>query len=158
MQKRKIEIAVGVFVVFGLAALVMLAVKVSNLAAVSEENGYVIKARFTNIGGLKVRAPVLVGGVRVGKVADVTLDSQTYEAVVVMDVSSKYKNLPKDTSASIFTAGLLGEQYVGLDPGGDTAFLKNGDEIKLTQAAFVMEQVLGQFLFSKASGDKAPNE
>lgn len=158
MQKRKIEIAVGVFVVFGLAALVMLAVKVSNLAAVSEENGYVIKARFSNIGGLKVRAPVLVAGVRIGKVAEVTLDSQTYEAVVVMDVSSKYKNLPKDTSASIFTAGLLGEQYVGLDPGGDTAFLKNGDEIKLTQAAFVMEQVLGQFLFSKASGDKAPNE
>lgn len=158
MQKRKIEIAVGMFVVLGLAALVMLAMKVSNLAAVNEDNGYELKARFSNIGGLKVRAPVMIGGVRVGKVADVTLDNQNFEAIVIMDISNKYNNLPKDTSASIFTAGLLGEQYLALEPGGDTASLKNGDEVKLTQAAFVMEQVLGQFLFSKASGDKASNE
>jgi len=158
MQKRKIEIAVGLFVVFGLAALVMLAMKVSNLTAVTKDNGYLLKARFSNIGGLKVRAPVLVGGVRVGKIAAVELDSKTFEAVVLMDISSKYNNLPKDTSASIFTAGLLGEQYLALEPGGDTAVLRDGEELKLTQSAFVLEQVLGQFLFSKASGDKAPNE
>jgi len=158
MQKRRVEIAVGVFVVLGLAALVMLAMKVSNLSAVTKDNGYLLKARFSNIGGLKVRAPVLVGGVRIGKVAEVILDSKTFEAIVVMDISNKYNNLPKDTSASIFTAGLLGEQYLGLEPGGDTAVLRDGEEVKLTQSAFVLEQVLGQFLFSKASGDKASHE
>lgn len=158
MQKRKIEIAVGLFVVFGLAALVMLAMKVSNLTAVTKDNGYLLKARFSNIGGLKVRAPVLVGGVRVGKIAAVELDSKTFEAVISMEIARKYDNLPKDTSASIFTAGLLGEQYLALEPGGDTAVLRDGEEVKLTQSAFVLEQVLGQFLFSKASGDKAPHE
>ena len=153
MQKPKVEIAVGIFVVIGIFALVMLALQVSNLASISGDDGYEIKARFENIGGLKVRAPVMMAGVRVGQVTGAELDGKTFEAVVTMTVSNRFNNLPKDTSASIYTSGLLGEQYVALEPGGEERVLANGDDIKLTQSAIVLEQVIGQVLFSKAAGE-----
>jgi len=148
---RTVEIAVGLFVAAGLAALFMLAMKVSNLSTFSNEDGYHVQAYFENIGGLKVRSPVTMGGVRIGRVSAIAYDQQRYEAVVTLAIDPQYDHLPKDTSASIFTAGLLGEQYVGLEPGGEESFLSDGDAIKLTQPALVLEQVVGQFLFSKAA-------
>lgn len=151
---RTVEIIVGLFVALGIAALFMLAMKVSNLSSFNDESGYIVIARFENIGGLKVRSPVTVAGVRVGRVADIGFDNKTFEAVVKMNVSAKYDKLPSDTFASIFTAGLLGEQYVGLEPGGSEQVLKEGSVIRQTQSAIVLEQIIGQFLYSKAEGDK----
>lgn len=148
---KAIEIGVGLFVAAGLAALFMLAMQVSNLSSMSNETGYQLVARFENIGGLKVRSPVSVGGVRVGRVAAIGYDMETFEAVVRLNIVPDYDQFPTDTSARIFTAGLLGEQYVALEPGGAEEVLKDGDRIQLTQSALVMEQIIGQFLFSKAS-------
>lgn len=148
---KAIEIGVGLFVAAGLAALFMLAMQVSNLSAMSNDQGYEIIARFENVGGLKVRSPVSVGGVRVGRVAAIDFDMSTFEAVVRLRLSQVYDKFPKDTSARIFTAGLLGEQYVALEPGGAEEVLAAGDEIRLTQSALVLEQIIGQFLFSKAA-------
>lgn len=152
MHSRTVEIWVGLFVAAGLAALFMLAMQVSNLSMVNDDVGYDVTARFENIGGLKVRSPVTMAGVRVGRVSDIGFDPQTFEAVVTLHISSHYDQLPADTSANIYTAGLLGEQYVGLEPGGDMEVLEQGSEILLTQSAIVLEQLIGQFLFSKAEG------
>lgn len=158
MQTRTIEISVGVFVALGLAALLMLGMKVSNLSRLTEGEGYRVTARFTNIGGLKVRAPVTMAGVRIGRVTDIRFDEDTYEALVELTIQNKYDRLPEDTSASIYTAGLLGEQYVSLEPGAEERSLTEGDVIRLTQSALVLERLVGQFLFSKAGeasgGDK----
>ncbi len=151
MQSRSVEIWVGLFVAAGMAALFMLAMQVSNLSDIGDDVGYDVTARFENIGSLKVRSPVTIAGVRVGRVSDIGFDPMTFEAVVTMHISSDYDMLPADTSANIFTAGLLGEQYVGLEPGGDEEPLEQGSEIMLTQSALVLEQLIGQFLFSKAS-------
>lgn len=151
MQSRTVEIWVGLFIAAGMAALFMLAMQVSNLTVVNSDEGYDVIARFENISGLKVRSPVTMAGVRVGRVTDIGFDPRTFEAVVTMHVSNQYNQLPADTSASIFTAGLLGEQYVGLEPGGEMEVLKDGSEIMLTQSALILEQLIGQFLFSKAS-------
>lgn len=151
MHTRTMEIAVGVFVAIGLAALFFLAMQVSNLSEMGSGSGYVITARFENIGGLKVRSPVSVAGVRVGRVAEIGFDNETYEAVVHMQIEPGYDTLPEDTAASVFTAGLLGEQYIGLEPGGSDTYLQEGGEVKLTQSALVLEQIVGQFLFSKAA-------
>lgn len=148
---KAIEIGVGLFVVAGLAALFMLAMQVSNLSSMSNDQGYEIIARFENVGGLKVRSPVSMGGVRVGRVSSIEFDMETFEAIVRLRVSQQYDKFPKDTSARIFTAGLLGEQYVALEPGGSEDVLMAGDEIRLTQSALVLEQIIGQFLFSKAA-------
>lgn len=148
---KAVEVGVGLFVAAGLAALFMLAMQVSNLSSMSNDQGYEIIARFENVGGLKVRSPVSVGGVRVGRVASIEFDMDTFEAVVRMQMTPQYDKFPKDTSARIFTAGLLGEQYVALEPGGAEEVLKSGDEIRLTQSALVLEQIIGQFLFSKAA-------
>jgi phospholipid/cholesterol/gamma-HCH transport system substrate-binding protein len=134
-----------------LAALLMLAMKVSNLAELTAPDGYQVTARFDNIGGLKVRAPVTMAGVRIGRVTEIGFDDNTYEAVVRFSVNPRYERIPMDTSASIFTAGLLGEQYIGLEAGGDEEFLTGGGEITLTQSAIVLEQVIGQFLYNKAA-------
>lgn len=155
MQSRTVEIWVGLFIAAGMAALFMLAMQVSNLTVVSSDEGYTVTAKFDNIGGLKVRSPVTVAGVRVGRVSNIGFDPQTFQAVVSLNISNQYNELPLDTSASIFTAGLLGEQYIGLEPGGDMEMLKQGDEIMLTQSALVLEQLIGQFLFSKASEGEA---
>ena len=148
---RTMEVAVGVFVAIGLAALFFLAMQVSNLSDMGSGNGYVITARFENIGGLKVRSPVSMAGVRVGRVSQIGFDNDTYEAIVHMQIEPSYNTLPEDTAASVFTAGLLGEQYIGLEPGGSETYLQDGGEVKLTQSALVLEQIVGQFLFSKAA-------
>lgn len=150
-QTRTVETLVGLFMAAGFAALFMLAMKVSNLSEFTGGDGYQLSARFDNVGGLKVRSPVTMGGVRVGRVTGIGYDQNTYEAVVTLEVDGRYNRLPEDTSASIYTAGLLGEQYVGLEPGGAETFLHDGDQIKLTQSALVLEQIIGQALFSKAA-------
>ena len=150
-NSRGVEIGVGLFVAAGLAALFMLAMQVSNLSASIGGKTYTVTAAFQNIGGLKVRSPVTVSGVRVGRVDAIDYDTHTYEAVVTMHIEDKYNTFPEDTSASIFTAGLLGEQYIALQPGGSEKNLKNGDRIHLTQSALVMEQIIGQFLYNMAS-------
>ena len=148
MQTSKaIEIWVGLFVAAGLVALFFLAMQVSNLAELrsNSDSCYKIVARFENIGSLRVRAPVSVAGVTVDESA-ISFDNQTYEAVVEMRIDPKYNTLPVDTSASILTAGLLGEQYIGLSPGGAEEYLGDGDEIELTQSAIVLEQVISRFV------------
>jgi len=150
-RSRTIEIGVGLFVAMGLAALFVLAMQVSNLSAMSNDQGYEVVAHFENVGGLKVRSPVSVGGVRVGRVSAIDFDNETFEAVVHMNIANQYDAFPTDTSARIFTAGLLGEQYVALEPGGAEEVLNDGGHIQLTQSALVLEQIIGQFLFSKAS-------
>ncbi len=151
MQAKTIEVGVGVFVAIAIAALFMLAVKVSNIAEPAASGGYAIKARFENVGGLKVRSPVKMSGVLIGRVAGISFDSETYEAVVTMDILPEFDRLPLDTTASIFTAGLVGKQYIGLEAGGEDTFLGDEDEILLTQSAIVLEQVIAQFLFNKAA-------
>lgn len=153
LQSKTIEIIVGFFVLLGLAALLMLSMKVSNLSTLGATDGYKIEAQFLNIGGLKVRSPVKMAGVVVGRVSDIYIDENTYNAVVVMNISNEYKNIPEDTSASIYTAGLLGEQYISLEPGGSETFLGAGDQIQITSDAVVLEQVIGQFMYGKAAGD-----
>lgn len=152
-HSRTVEIWVGLFIAAGMAALFMLAMQVSNLTVVNDDEGYSITARFENISGLKVRSPVTVAGVRVGRVTDIDFDSNTFQAVVTMNISGQYDALPLDTSAAIYTSGLLGEQYVGLEPGGDFEVLKDGDEVMLTQSAIILEQMIGQLLFSQSQGD-----
>lgn len=147
---RSIEVTVGIFVGIGLAALFMLAMQASNLSSISNSGFYQITARFENIGGLKVRSAVKVSGVKVGQVSDIEYDNKFFEAVVTMQIDEKYNAFPDDTIASIFTAGLLGEQYIGLQPGGDDKLLANQSEIRHTQSAVILEQVISQFLFSKA--------
>lgn len=147
---RSIELSVGVFVGIGLAALFMLAMQASNLSSLSSDGFYEVTARFDNIGGLKVRSAVKVSGVKVGQVSSIDYDSETFEAVVTMQIDEQYNQFPRDTIASIFTSGLLGEQYIGFEPGGDEKLLANQSEIRHTQSAMVLEQIIGQFLFSKA--------
>ena len=150
MKRKALDLWVGVFVAIGLGALLFLALKVGNLASFSAAETYLVKANFDNIGGLKKRAPVKSAGVVVGRVEDIVFDTETYEAAVTFSIDKRYE-FPKDTSAKILTSGLLGEQYVGLAAGGDTAKLTNGDALKITQSAVVLENLISQFLFNKAA-------
>ncbi|MEK8053429.1 outer membrane lipid asymmetry maintenance protein MlaD [Ideonella sp. DXS22W] len=150
MAKRNLEILVGLFVLLGAAALLFVALKAANLASFSGGDTYTLTARFDNIGGLKARAPVRSAGVVVGRVTSISLDAKTYQGVVTLAVNRGVE-FPKDSSAKILTAGLLGDQYIGLEAGGDTANLKEGDVIKQTQSAVVLENLIGQFLFNKAA-------
>lgn len=151
-HSRNLEIVVGIFVALGIAALFVLAMKVSNLNAFADQDGYPLTARFDNIGGLKVQAAVTMAGVRVGRVEAIGFDQESFEAVVSLKVYNQYQQLPRDTSASIFTSGLLGEQYIALEAGGDMKNLAPGDEFKITQSALVLEELIGQFLFKAAEG------
>ena len=150
MNRSTIDLWVGIFVAIGLGALLFLALKVGNLASFSTAQTYQVHAKFSNIGGLKVRAPVKSAGVVVGRVAEIRFDNESFEAVVSMNVDKRYQ-FPQDTAAKILTSGLLGEQYVALTAGGDTANLKDGDTLKITQSALVLENLIGQFLYSKAA-------
>ena len=150
MHSRTVQTWVGLFVVAGMASLLILSMKVSNISAFTETEGYEVTAHFENIGSLKVRSPITMAGVVVGRVSNISFDSESFEAVVTLNIQHQYNNLPEDTSASIFTAGLLGEQYIGLDAGGAEDSLKAGDELQLTQSAIVLEQIIGQFLVSQA--------
>jgi phospholipid/cholesterol/gamma-HCH transport system substrate-binding protein len=146
MTTRVTEIWVGIFVAAGMAALFMLAMKVSNLSTYTGDEGYEVTARFEDVSGLKVRSPVTMSGVRIGRVKRIEFDDQALQAVVVMEIEPRHNLLPKDTSASIYTAGLLGEKYIGLEAGGDENSLVQGDEIKLTQDSLVLEKLIGQFV------------
>ncbi len=157
MQRATLDLWVGFFVAVGLAALFFLALKVGDMGAFDSAKTYEVQASFVNIGGLKARAPVKSAGVVVGRVGDISFDTQTYEASVTLKLDARYP-FPRDSSASIMTSGLLGEQYVALEAGGDEKMLANGDRLKLTQGAVVLENLIGQFLFNKAEGDgKAEN-
>ena len=150
MNRSTIDLWVGVFVVMGFVALIFLALRVGNLASFSTGQTYKVEAKFGNIGGLKVRAPVKSAGVVVGRVVDVRFDNESYEAVVLMDIEQAYQ-FPRDTTAKILTSGILGEQYVGLEAGGDAKMLAGGDRLRLTQSAVVLENLISQFLFNKAA-------
>jgi phospholipid/cholesterol/gamma-HCH transport system substrate-binding protein len=154
MTRTTIDLWVGFFVALGLAALLFLALKVGNLATSGNGETYAVEAKFDNIGGLKVRAPVKSAGVVVGRVSDIQFDPEAYQAVVKMQLDARYR-FPRDTFATINTSGLLGEQYIGFEPGGDTDMLKSGDVIKKTQSAVVLEKLISQFMFSKAAEDGA---
>jgi phospholipid/cholesterol/gamma-HCH transport system substrate-binding protein len=157
MKRSTIDIWVGIFVAAGFAGLLFLALKVGNLASFSTAQTYHVKAKFANIGGLKVRAPIKSAGVVVGRVSEVGFDNESYDAVVTFNVDAQYK-FPRDTSAKILTSGLLGEQYVGLEAGGDGVMLKDGDMLRLTQPAVVLEDLIGQFLLNKAADGKDSKE
>lgn len=155
MDRTALDLWVGIFVVAGLAALSVLALKVGNLNSYNMSETYQLQAYFSNIGGLKSQASIKSSGVLIGRVAMISLDPERYEAKVTMNIDKRY-HFPKDTFANILTSGLLGEQYIGMIPGGDTELLKAGDEIKKTQSALVMEDLIGKFLYSKADEPKQP--
>ncbi len=150
MQRITLDLWVGIFVMAGLGALVILALKVGNLGSFTAPETYTVFAEFENIGGLKARAPVKSAGVVVGRVNGIEFDTQSYKAKVRLDIEKRYP-FSKDTAASVLTAGLLGEQYVGLETGAETAMLKDQDKVTLTQSAVVLEKLIGQFLYSKAA-------
>ncbi|MCB1722073.1 MAG: outer membrane lipid asymmetry maintenance protein MlaD [Chromatiaceae bacterium] len=149
-KTTQLEVLVGAFIAAGFVALFFLAMQVSNLGTLNSGDSYQVKARFDNIGGLKVKAPVTLAGVEVGRVLDIYYDAKDFRAVAVLGIYSQYNQIPDDTFAKILTAGLLGEQYVGLDPGGSESMLKEGSEIAVTQSALVLEDVVGQFIYGKA--------
>ena len=154
MERTKYDFWVGLFLFAGFAAMLWLALKVGNLGAERTQQTYKVEARFENIGGLKERGPVRSSGVLVGRVNEIHFDNEKFQASVVLAIDNRYK-FPKDTTASILTSGLLGEQYIGLDAGGDSVMLKDNDKITLTQSAVVLERLIGQFLFGKAAeGEK----
>lgn len=150
MNRATLDLWVGFFVAIGLAALGFLALKVGNLAGSSTGETYTLNARFNNIGGLKVKGPVKSSGVVVGRITEIRFDPEAYVARVSMQIDARYK-FPKDTYATINTSGLLGEQYVGFEPGGDSDMLKPGDVIKKTNDAVVLEKLISQFMFNKAA-------
>jgi phospholipid/cholesterol/gamma-HCH transport system substrate-binding protein len=153
MHRKTIDIWVGLFVLLGLASLLFLALKAGNMSTLSFSQTYPITGRFDNIGGLKPQAPVKSAGVVVGRVGDIRFDDKSYQALVTLDLQSGYK-FPKDSSLKILTAGLLGEQYIGIEPGGDTNNLAAGDRITRTQSAAVLEDLINQFIYSKAAEGK----
>ncbi len=149
MERRAVDLWVGLFVVAGFIALMILALKVGNFGAYAPKNVYVVTAHFDNIGGLQVQAPVRSSGVVVGRVTEISFDTKKFDAEVTLTMDSKYP-FPTDTTASILTSGILGENYVGLEAGGDDQDLKQGDVIKLTQSAVVLEKIISQFLYGRA--------
>ncbi|MSQ72054.1 MAG: outer membrane lipid asymmetry maintenance protein MlaD [Betaproteobacteria bacterium] len=150
MTRKELDLWVGIFVMVGAGGILFLSLKVANLTSLASADAYPISAKFDNIGGLKIRAPVKSAGVVVGRVGDIRFDNQQFEAVVTLNIDSRFQ-FPKDTSAKILTSGLLGEQYVGLTAGGDAANLKGGDSLKITQSAVVLENLISQFLYNKAA-------
>jgi phospholipid/cholesterol/gamma-HCH transport system substrate-binding protein len=156
MERKTVDLWVGIFVAAGLIGLLVLALKVGNASSISVSDGYTITAEFDNIGGLRARAPVRSAGVLVGRVEMVGFDNETLRAKVIMRIDKRYE-FPKDSSVSILTAGLLGDQFIGIDGGGDVELLKDGDRVKLTQSAIVLEKVIGQFLYGQASEGGSKN-
>lgn len=150
MKKNSLDYWVGLFVVVGFAALLFLALKAGNMSSLSFQDTYAVTAQFDNIGGLKPRAPVKSAGVVVGRVASINFDDKQYQATVTMNLEKRYE-FPRDTSAKILTSGLLGEQYIGLEAGGDDKMLAQGSKITMTQSAVVLENLIGQFLYNKAA-------
>lgn len=156
VNRKTLELWVGLFVAAGILALAMLAFKVGNLTTADVVDGYRVKAYFDNIGGLKVKAAVTMAGVRVGRVTAIGYDDKKFQATVTMDIDGRYHNIPKDSTAAILTSGLLGDQYIGIEPGGDDASLKDGDVFLRTQSALVLEKLIGQVIFNKANEPAPP--
>ena len=154
--RKTLEVWVGLFVAAGIVALAMLAFKVGNLTTTDVVDGYRVTAHFDNVGGLKVKAAVTMAGVRIGRVTGIGFDDKTYQAIVTMDIDGRYKNIPSDSSANILTSGLLGDQYIGIEPGGEETYLKTGDSIIHTQSALVLEKLVGQVLFNKSTESAPP--
>lgn len=154
MNRRFYDFWVGLFVILGLAGLAFLALRVSNVSSANGQPSYRVSAAFDNIGGLKAKAPVKSAGVLVGRVVGIQLDPKTYRAVVTMDLEQQFQ-FSQDSSAEILTSGILGDQYIGLSPGAEETMLKSGDQIKLTSSAIVLEQLISQFMFSKAAENPA---
>lgn len=152
MERTTLDLWVGLFVAAGIGALLFLALKVGNVGGFDSGGIYAIQAHFDNIGGLKAKAPVKSAGVVVGRVSEIRFDNETYQAVAILTLSDRYR-FPKDTSAAIMTSGLLGEQYIALDAGAEEKMLANGDTLKITQGAVVLENLIGQFLYSKSEGE-----
>lgn len=152
-NSRSVELAVGAFVAAGLVALFVLAMQVSNLNVFQRAEGYTVVGHFQNVGGLRERAPVNLGGVQIGRVSAISLDQDRLEARVEMTINSEYDDLPSDSAGSIQTSGLLGEQYVSLDPGGMPDALEDGDELMLTRSALVLEDIVGQFIYNQSDSD-----
>lgn len=153
MQHSKTQdTLVGLFVACGIAALFYMALQISNLGTYTSDDSYTVIARFQNSGGLKVKSPVSLAGVRIGRVSSITLDKESHESVVEMRIESKYNNLPDDSGASIYTAGLLGEQYISIDPGSSEEFLKDKSKLDITSSAIVLEEMIGKFMLNKAEG------
>ncbi|HET7314259.1 outer membrane lipid asymmetry maintenance protein MlaD [Salinisphaera sp.] len=150
MPSRAVELLVGLFVCLGIAAIFILTMRVSNLANTGSAEGYTVTAAFNDIGGLKVGAPVDLAGVRIGRVTDIKLNQTTYRAVATIHIQDQYK-IPRDSGASILTSGLLGDQYVGIGPGGSTENMQDGDQFIITQSAIVLENLIGQFMTSMSA-------
>lgn len=157
-RKPVVEILVGLFMLAGAAALVFLAFQVSGLAQFRAGKYYEITAQFDNIGDLKPRAPVTIGGVRVGQVSEIVLDRNTYRATVTLDIEESTNNIPTDSTANIFTQGLLGSNYISISPGFDNTMLKNGDQIQNTRSALILENLIGQFLLSGVKSEDKDTE
>jgi len=158
MTRKELDLWVGIFALMGIGAMLFLSLKVANLlASFSASEVYQISAKFENIGGLKVRAAVKSAGVVVGRVGDIRFDNESFDAIVAMNIDSRFQ-FPKDSSAKILTSGLLGEQYIGITAGGDSVNLKGGDTLKLTQSAVVLENLIGQFLYNKAAEGDGKNK
>ncbi len=153
VSSRKIEILVGIFVVLGLTAFIVMALNISNLSSLSSTKGYNVTAHFENIGGLRPRAKVTLSGVVVGRVKEISYDKESFRAIITMTLNSDIDYLPEDTQASIYTSGLLGEQYISLEPGAEDEVLKNGSSITLTQSAVVLEEVIGKLMVSFTTKD-----
>jgi len=150
----KVELASGIFLLLGIAALIWLATRATDYGQEIGKDTYRISARFTNVGDLKNRAPVKIGGVTAGLVESIELDPVTFEAIVKMKISSRFSEIPSDTGASVLTSGVLGDRYIGLEPGGAPDFLGDGDEIFVTQSALVLEQIIGKYLFNTKTGEE----
>lgn len=153
MHRKIVDVWVGLFVLLGAAAVLFLALQAGNMSSLSFAETYAVTGKFDNIGGLKPQAPVKSAGVVVGRVGDISFDDKTYQAMVRLDLDPSYK-FPKDSSLKILTAGLLGEQYIGIEPGGETNNLVDGDRINRTQSATVLEDLINQFIYSKAAEGK----
>jgi phospholipid/cholesterol/gamma-HCH transport system substrate-binding protein len=149
----KVELASGVFLALGLGALLWLATQATDFGRQLGDETYRISARFTNVADLSLNSPVKIGGVVVGMVEDIELDPVTFEAVVILRLDQRFDEIPMDTSASILTSGVLGDRYVGLEPGGSFEYLREGDELIVTQSAVVLEQLVSKFLFNTGGAD-----
>lgn len=165
LPQRYIESIVGIFLLFAVICLTVLAFKVSGLTSLFPSDNYKVTAEFDDIGGLKVRAPVKVGGVQIGEVSNIKLDPSTFKAIVELSIQNQFNDIPDDSSAGIFTAGLLGDNYIAINPMYNKTVLKNGSKIEMTRSAMVLEKLIGQFLYKvgggnndKGSGDKNAKE
>lgn len=152
-QTRAVEMGTGAFVLLGFAALFFLTTRATNIETLLGDDGYEVTARFQNVGSLKVRAPVSMAGVKIGQVKEIAFDPERLDAVVTIEIGSRYDEIPEDSDASILTAGLLGSQYIGLQAGGSEIYLEDGSELMFTQSAIVLENLIGRFLVNMGSGD-----